>query len=404
MGLRTPTFAELVGDEEDFFTNYFTRRPLYRPGALTGDMREILSIADMDDIVHQEGLRSSLFRMLGQGTGVAGPSLTKRLYLRREGRSLDDALDADKIYAHFRAGKTLIHAGLNHTRPNLRALCAVLTEKFAAPSEAVAFLTPAGKQAASAHSDPSDVYVIQLAGTKHWQVWPTPESRRMGEDREYVVSELPSPVLTVSLRPGDVLYLPYGTPHVAAAEEEVSLHLTMVTLAPSWSQLLLSVVERILAEKEEFWSVPRVGGTPADLEATVKEKLRELASRLDGLDIRDALGRVVSAGRSYEGVGRGSYFQEMAAVDHLDEDALVVGVADSVTFQGSADGVAVVTVGGNKLRMPAGTASALRAAASGVTPFRAADFLQDRTAEHSLASVKQLVRLGALRVANGEPP
>ena len=122
MGPRTPTFGELVGDEAEFFASYFTQRPLFRPGALAGDMSEILSIADMDDIVHQEGLRSSLFRMLGRGVLATGPALTRRLELRREGHSFDDAPDADKIYAHFRSGKTLIHAGLNHTRPNLRRL------------------------------------------------------------------------------------------------------------------------------------------------------------------------------------------------------------------------------------------------------------------------------------------
>src|SRR5690348_16583431 len=164
MGSRTPTFGELVGDEAEFFATYFSRQPLFRPGALVGDMSEILAISDMDDIVHQEGLRSSLFRMLGRGVLAAGPALTKRLELRREGKAFDDALDAEKVYAHFRSGKTLIHAGLNHTRPNLRELCGILTEKFAAPSEAVAFLTPAGTQAGTVHSDPSDVYIIQLAG------------------------------------------------------------------------------------------------------------------------------------------------------------------------------------------------------------------------------------------------
>ena len=88
MGTRTPTFADLVGDEDEFFATYHTRRSLLRRDALAGDPREILSVADMDDIVHQEGMRPSLLRMLGQGTGVAGSSLTRRLELRREGTAL----------------------------------------------------------------------------------------------------------------------------------------------------------------------------------------------------------------------------------------------------------------------------------------------------------------------------
>ena len=397
MGLRTPTFGELVGDEDEFFATYFTQRPLFRPGALAGDMSEILCISDMDDIVHQEGLRSSLFRMLGRGVLATGPALTRRLDLRREGTAFDDAPDADKIYAHFRSGKTLIHAGLNHTRPNLRKLCGILTEKFAAPSEAVAFLTPAGTQAGTAHSDPSDVYVIQLAGSKHWQVWPTPEKRRAGVDREHLLPELGAPMLDVVLRPGDVLYLPYGTPHVAAAKEQTSLHLTVVALTPTWSQLLAQVLENVLDNDEDFWSVPNLGEAPASLDAAMREKLAALTARLGGLDTRPALRRVADAGRAYAGVVQGSYFQEMAAVDQLDTDTKVSNVPDSTTFHDVTDGAGQVTINGNRITMPESGAAALRAANEG-TPFRVGDFLPGRDPQESLSMVKQLIRLGALRV------
>ena len=398
MSTHTPTFADLVGDEDEFFATYHTRRSLLRRGALAGDPREILSIADMDDIVHQEGMRPSLLRMLGQGTGVAGASLTRRLELRREGKAFDDALAPDKVYAHFRAGKTLIHAGMNHTRPNLRRLCAILTEKFAAPAEAVAYLTPAGQQGARAHSDPSDVYVIQLEGTKHWRVWATPESRRLGVDRDYDVSELGQPVLDVSLRPGDVLYVPYGTPHVAAAEQQVSLHLTVVALARSWAQLLLPIAEQLLDAHEEFWSAPYPGDDPATLAAAIRDRIDSFVEHLGRLDLPTALDKRFAAGREYAGVAQRHFFAETAAVDHIDESTLVAGVPGSATVHEADNGVSLVTVRGNKLRMPESIATAL-AATSSAPPFRAGDFLAHEGADRSLDSVKQLIRLGALSVA-----
>ncbi len=400
MGTRTPTFAELVGDEDEFFATYHTRRSLLRRGALTGDPREILSIADMDDIVHQEGVRPSLFRMLGQGTGVAGASLTRRLELRREGKAFDDALSPEKVYAHFRAGKTLIHAGLNHTRPNLRRLCGILTERFAAPAEAVAYLTPAGQQGARAHSDPSDVYVIQLEGTKHWQVWATPESRRLGVDRDYDIAELGQPVLDVSLRPGDVLYVPYGTPHVAAAEEHVSLHLTVVSLARTWAQLLLPILEQVLDTHPEFWPAPYPGDDPDALATALHDRVDALVEYVGRVDLAWALEGRFAIGRGYEGVAEGRFFSETAAADRIDEQTLVAGVPGASTVYEIDKGTALVTIHGNKLRMPESTATALAAAAT-TRPFRAGDFLPDDGADQSLTSVKQLVRLGALRIAAG---
>jgi hypothetical protein len=236
-----------------------------------------------------------------------------------------------------------------------------------------------------------------LAGSKHWQVWPTPERRRAGEDREYLLPELPQPILDLVLRPGDVLYLPYGTPHLAAAKEQTSLHLTTVALTPTWSRLLAQVLENVLDDDEAFWSVPNLGDAPASLDAAMREKLDVLTARLDRLDTRPALRRVVNAGRAYAGVAQGSYFQEMAAVDHIDTDTKVSSVLDSTTFHDVTDGVGHVTINGNRIKMPEGGTAALRAANEG-TPFRAGDFLADRGPQESLSMVRQLIRLGALRV------
>src|SRR6516164_1153487 len=251
MNGRVLSFADVVGDEEEFFRTYFNKKVLYRPRGITGDPRQILSIADMDDIVHQEGMRSSLLRMLGNGVPAIGEQLTAKLEMRREGKTIDDAVDPGRIYAHFRSGKTLIHGGLNLTRPNLRALARSMTDRFAAKSEVVAFLTPAG-QRGSTHSDPTDVYVIQLEGTKRWQIWPTPQVRRPGDDKGSFPS-LPDPILDVSLQPGDVLYVPHNTPHCASAEGSVSLHVTVVTGPRTWAHHLLSAVQDILHNGPEFW-------------------------------------------------------------------------------------------------------------------------------------------------------
>src|SRR5690242_16259964 len=254
MSGRVLSFTDVVGDEEEFFRTYFNKKVLYRPRGITGDPRQILSIADMDDIVHQEGLRSSLLRMLGNGVPAIGDQLTAQLEMRREGKTIEDAVDPGRIYAHFRAGKTLIHGGLNLTRPNLRALARSMTDRLAAKSEAVAFLTPAGQRGAT-HSDPTDVYVIQLEGTKRWQIWPTPRVRRAGDDRDSFPA-LPDPDLDLTLAPGDVLYLPHATPHRAAAEAGVSLHLTVVAGARMWAHHLLAAVQDILHDSPEFWDTP----------------------------------------------------------------------------------------------------------------------------------------------------
>jgi hypothetical protein len=79
-----------------------------------------------------------------------------------------------------------------------------------------------------------------------------------------------------------------------------------------------------------------------------------VTARLDRLDTRPALRRVVDAGRAYAGIAQGSYFQEMAAVDHIDTDTKVSSVPESTAFHDVTDGVGHVTINGNRIKMPEG--------------------------------------------------
>jgi quercetin dioxygenase-like cupin family protein len=394
MGGRELSFADVVGDEDEFFRTYFNKKVLYRPRGISGDPRQILSIADMDDIVHQEGMRSSLLRMLGNGVPAIGDQLTSQLEMRREGKSIEDAVDPGRIYAHFRAGKTLIHGGLNLTRPNLRALARSMTERFAAKSEAVAFLTPAG-QRGSTHSDPTDVYVIQLEGTKRWQIWPTPQVRRPGDDKDSFDS-LPEPVLDLSVQPGDVLYIPYSTPHRASAEGSVSLHITVVAGPRTWAHHLLSAVKDILHNDPEFWDTPYLDDTSPE---EMAPKIEQLISRLRMVDTAAALERAQRDGRAFRGVQQAALFQEMAAADGIDADTKLLAVESAVTFHEVADGSAKVTILGNTLAMPQAAAAALRSASTAV-PFPAGEFLPGADSRRALPVARQLLRLGALRIAS----
>src|SRR5438132_8783177 len=66
-----------------------------------------------------------------------------------------------------------------------------------------------------------------MEGTKHWKVfWPTtaaPLHSWRAEDRPDASTE---PYLDVTLRKGDVLYVPRGHWHYAVAQDSISLHVT----------------------------------------------------------------------------------------------------------------------------------------------------------------------------------
>jgi hypothetical protein len=104
-------------------------------------------------------------------------------------------------------------------------------------------------------------------------------------------------------------------------------------------------------------------------------------------------------GRSFRGVQQAALFQEMTAADGIDADTKLLAVDSAATFHEVADGTAKVTILGNTIAMPEGTAAALRSASTAV-PFPAGEFLPGADSRRALAAARQLLRLGALRIAS----
>jgi lysine-specific demethylase/histidyl-hydroxylase NO66 len=143
-----------------------------------------------------------------------------------------------QLRALLAAGYTLqVHQPQRWSFP-LWHLCASLEAALGALVGANAYITPPGCQGLAPHHDDVDVWVLHTAGAKSWRVYPTPQgsnARPRNHSADMPRHELPPPAMEVTLRPGDVLYLPRGTPHEAIADKsaskgtkgEASCHITL---------------------------------------------------------------------------------------------------------------------------------------------------------------------------------
>jgi ribosomal protein L16 Arg81 hydroxylase len=301
----TPTFAELVGDEERFFSTYFNQLPLLRRAALNGDPRDVLSIADLDRLLHMEVIRPPHLGATSKGQGVTPAAYTTTT--RVQGANVTDTVVPERVYELFRTGATLTWSAANHFSPALRALTRMLATRFAVDSGVTAFLTPAGRQGFTPHHDPVDLFIIQLEGTKHWKLWkPAFRKETIGH---YKLAELGEPVIEVSLQPGDVLYMPYNTPHVAAAEDQVSLHLSVMVRPRMWRDLLRLTVER-LVEDQAFRQLPYLHqSTVGEQSRAFVDHAELLVQRLRAVDVEAELRRLIELGQRSEGTSEGDDFQ-----------------------------------------------------------------------------------------------
>jgi hypothetical protein len=124
--------------------------------------------------------------------------------------------------------------------------------------------------------------VLQVLGEKRWRLWPGQPVPRPTRRTPWASNIEPEgEATTLTLRPGDTLYVPRGVLHDAAAQEgdEPSLHVTVGLLDPSFATVLRLAVDLLEASEpalRESFPTWRLAEGPAQLAAMA----RPLAARL----------------------------------------------------------------------------------------------------------------------------
>ncbi|MDH6132942.1 ribosomal protein L16 Arg81 hydroxylase [Kitasatospora sp. MAA4] len=390
-------FTDLVGDENVFFAEYFNKKPMLRKKAVPGDPRDILSLRKLDRLVNLEVVRPPYIKVNLKGTGVPEQGYTRNVVI--QGQTVTDVVDPEKIYELFRAGATVTWCSLNQIVPELRDFTRLISDRMAVRTDSVAFLTPTGKKGYPPHHDPVDLFIVQLEGTKHWKLW-NPPAERLSDAAQYTLEGLGEPEIEVSLEPGDVLYLPYGTPHAAAAEGKASLHLSIMMRPRMWKDLLQQTFEELVADAEEFNEYPYIGELrDATVESVFKEKVRALVARLESVEAAGELDRLAELGRHMDGSSRGSAFEAIANLDGLGPDDLLRRGKAPLTFGQDENGRTELTVNGHKIAVPTPIVETLAALGPDAS-IAASDVFPGVEALRSTKAAQGLTRLGVFELAS----
>jgi ribosomal protein L16 Arg81 hydroxylase len=168
-------------------------------------------------------------------------------------RLANDTLDIDRIRDSFAEGYTVVFNGIERYVRALASLSHSIEVELNFPTRINAYLTPPESAGFAPHYDPHDVLVLQMQGSKTWQVSGDDAVPAHDMQRGMGVGTpgLASPA-DVSLGPGDVLYLPRGQVHSAQTQSEPSLHLTVGLHAPTVLTLLTHLIHSLSSIDERF--------------------------------------------------------------------------------------------------------------------------------------------------------
>ena len=246
------------------------------------------------------------------------------------------------------------------------------------------------------HHDTHEVVSLQVAGEKRWLVYEPVLELPLKDQRYKPELGAPGePVLDVTLRAGDTLYLPRGWLHQAMTSESDSLHLTIGVNVHTW----LDAFRAALDGCGDELGFRRAVDPSGEVEQPV-ELLEVLAERLTGEAVaRRQRARFVRTRRPI----RSGQLGEVRALEDLDLETPVERRPTVIADLAAADGGLELSFEGKTLLFPAHAREEVEQVAAGTGPFCAADLPGELDDEGRLVLVRRLVREGFLRFSRAEP-
>src|ERR1043166_4260565 len=229
----------------------------------------------LDDI--NQCLGETLFRYEEIRLVRAGKELDEKDYMYEKDPT---HVDKEVLFAKFYEGYTVVLS--QYYSSAMLRLLHDLERAFHGSANVHIYLTPRSAQGFSPHWDVHDTFILQFTGPKDWLIYDSPvilpTLRQPFRQDEWTKIE---PTLTVTLEPGDLLYIPRGFVHEARSADAVSGHATIGLNTYTYASLLRKIADNAHADPWLRRSLP------ADFESISAndEFLRHVHQFFDNADL-----------------------------------------------------------------------------------------------------------------------
>lgn len=228
-----PTFADIIAPvtEADFFRDYYDRKPLHIPG----DAEKFRGLMDwniLTGLLNMTAIWSSQSLLLQVDRRTVPPAQYCVPTHDRSGNSVLQP-DSGKVMDLLRQGASLVANDIDSLTPQLSGAADAFETAFDAKTQVNLYCSWRQRQAFNSHFDTHDVFALHVEGEKVWRVYSTRMPHPIRHPRhqndayqEPKHEEQRGPLMMeVTMKPGDVLYLPRGWYHDALAASGGTVHM-----------------------------------------------------------------------------------------------------------------------------------------------------------------------------------
>lgn len=273
---------------EQFRAEYEGRKPLHVPAPVDTGKADLLTWNAFNGLLNKSSLWTAQSLLLMLNALAVQPEQYCREVMTPHGPVTRPW--PEKVEVFLGGGASLVANDVLYMHEPVTRLGQALGEAFAANIGANVYCSFQGVQAFGSHYDVHDVFVIQTEGEKVWTLYETRADNPIEpppgttETLQFFQRSRGAVATQITMKAGDVLYLPRGVYHDALATDGPSLHITYA-VTPFTGRSILSVLDTLASQQSSF----RAYLAPADLDegAVLKQQLAALSETLSGIMARD---------------------------------------------------------------------------------------------------------------------
>lgn len=265
------------------------------------------------------------------------------------------------LHKQLREGATLVLDAIDEMHPPIARMTCALERWLSTRIQVNAYASWTAKEGFGVHWDDHDVIVLQISGRKRWRIYGTTREAPLHYDVDFATDIPEAPIDEFVMEAGDILHVPRGCWHAAAASEgEPSLHLTC-GLTTTTGVDFLAWLSGVLREHVHVRrDVPRFS-TPVEQRKWAAELSQILSDHLARPDI-------VEEYRTYldtTAQARPSFSLPTAVVGELDARTPIRLASHRARLEGGPDGTVVLAAQGRRWTLAGVIRPALEQLANG---------------------------------------
>lgn len=309
---------------------------------------------------------------------------------------------ANELLMRLADGATVHLVNVQRYWLSVNRLCQALSAELPGLHEADFWLSSFRNGKPFLHYDPQDIYVLQLFGSKRWEVWTGEhtEYEPAGSGRELDRSTLGAPSFTCELQPGDLIYMPRGTPHAVSTITPYSIHLGVGSHPPTWGELLTAFTSTLKQQPGVLQArlpdrLSRHSASSEDVSMGIEELWSQLLQEVNWGVVTRQWQRDLM--RNQRSSSDGHVYSQLLNPATSSADPTYERRGDAIVSQCEPGNSLVEFAEGGAMSAPSEAADALAFVASASAPFRAVDLPGGLSESSSSALLDRMVRVGLLR-------